>query len=216
MATDFLMLGSGVNNKFYQNVSGVRLYNRADKTYLGRFTNGSGALNNGGTGLRLWGINRDFELYDGMGLAVPYKDWIFQLAYSNTPGDFTDKYLQFGIRYTYDALWARLSVLSNYAGSWPGACQIKSVVPGSNGKSDTWSLCQATGQDASSPYKQFLVGSKMSLGYVDTVFPIERCLSTVTMRPLMVYLAVCMTIMQVWITPLWMLLSLARCLWVWD
>ena len=167
MATDFLMLGSGVNNKFYQNVSGVRLYNRADKTYLGRFTNGSGALNNGGTGLRLWGINRDFELYDGMGLAVPYKDWIFQLAYSNTPGDFTDKYLQFGIRYTYDALWARLSVLSNYAGSWPGACQIKSVVPGSNGKSDTWSLCQATGQDASSPYKQFLVGSKMSLGYVD-------------------------------------------------
>jgi hypothetical protein len=169
MATDFLALGSGVNNKFYQTVSGVRLYNRDTKKYLGRVTNGTGSTDddNNGTGLRLMGINRDLEVSDGFTYTLPYRDWLLQAAYSNTPGHFTDKYMQLGARYTYDVLWARLSVLSQYATSWPAACQIKSTNPEDNDKRPGWTLCQATGTSAKSPYNVFLMGSKMSLGYVD-------------------------------------------------
>ena len=171
MATDFLALGSGVNNKFYQSVSGVSLYNNADKTYMGRMTNGTGAIKSGtnqpnGTGLRLWGINRNQEVFDGITYTMPYRDWLLQAAYSNTPDQFSDQYVQLGARYTYDALWARLSMLSQYASSWPGACQVVSTQPDNNGSS-SWSMCQATGRNASSPYQSFLMGSKMSLGYVD-------------------------------------------------
>ncbi len=172
-ATEFLALGSGVNNKFYQNAAGVRLYNDNSKNFLGRFTNGTGKLknpddddSNGGSGLRLWGINRYDELYDGFAYTVPYKDWLLQFAYSNVPGDFTDKYYQVGMRYTYDALWARLSMLGSFASSWPSACQVSSYLRMSE-KSAGWANCQYTGIDASSPYSQFTLGSKLSLGYVD-------------------------------------------------
>ena len=172
MATGFLSLGSGVNNKFYQTASGIRMYNKEDKTFLGKFTSGNGTLNNngvagnGGTGLRLWGVNRYDELYDGVSYALPYNDWLFQLAYSNVPGDFTDKYYQLGLRYTYDALWARFSLLSSFASSWPSACQVSSFARMSE-SSAGWVNCQYTGVDASSPYNQLTLGSKLSLGYVD-------------------------------------------------
>jgi len=172
-ATDFLALGSGVNNKFYQTASGVRIYNKDNQTFMGRFTNGTGKLQSaagedgyGGSGLRLWGINRYDELYDGVAYTLPYKDWLLQVAYSNVPGDFTDKYYQVGMRYTYDALWARLSLLGSFASSWPSACQVSSYLNMSE-MSAGWANCQYTGIDASSPYSQMTFGSKLSLGYVD-------------------------------------------------
>lgn len=175
--TDFLTLGSGISNKFYQNASGVRMYNRSDKTYLGRLTNGNGKLNassgEGGTGLRLWGINRYDEVYDGVSYALPYKDWLLQVAYSNVPGDYTDKYYQLGLRYTYDALWARLSLLGSFASSWPSACQVDSLSSESLSAMQ-WANCQYTGIDANSPYRQLTVGSKFSLGYVDASMSYRR------------------------------------------
>ena len=175
--TDFLTLGSGISNKFYQNASGVRMYNRSNKTYLGRFANGNGQLyvpsGEGGTGLRLLGINRYDEVYDGISYALPYKDWLLQVAYSNVPGGYTDKYYQLGLRYTYDALWARLSLLGSFASSWPSACQVNSLSAESQSAMQ-WANCQYTGIDANSPYRQLTVGSKFSLGYVDASMSYRR------------------------------------------
>ncbi|MEC8882118.1 MAG: hypothetical protein VX737_02400 [Pseudomonadota bacterium] len=171
MATDFLALDSGVNNKFYQDVSGVRMYNKADDSYMGVVAKGNGSFNWSnpgpeGDGLRLWGVQKALEVFDGVAYALPYNSWLFQLAYANTPGDFTDKYFQMGLRYTYDVLWARWSMLGMYASSWPFGCQTVSTNELSSGSGD-WAVCQATGQDQPSPYKEILLGSKFSLGYVD-------------------------------------------------
>lgn len=172
MATDFLALDSGVNNKFYQDVSGVRMYNKADDTFMGVVAKGNGSFNwtnpggPDGNGVRLWGVQRPLEVFDGVSYALPYNSWLLQLAYANTPGDFTDKYFQMGLRYTYDVLWARWSMLGVYASSWPFACQTVSTEESDSG-SGVWAACQATGQDQPSPYREILLGSKFSLGYVD-------------------------------------------------
>lgn len=176
--TDFLTLGSGISNKFYQDVAGVRLYNRANKSYLGRFASGNGRLyapsgEDGGAGLRLWGVDRYTEVYDGVSYALPYKDWLLQVAYSNVPGGYTDKYYQLGLRYTYDVLWARLSLLGAFASSWPSACQV-ATLSGQSESATAWANCQYTGTDANSPYRQLTLGSKFSLGYVDASMSYRR------------------------------------------
>ena len=171
MATDYLALSSGVNNKFYQNVSGVRVYDKQNQNYMGMVAKGEGIFSStitGATpdGLRLWGVTPPLEVFDGISYTLPLESWLFQFGYANTPGDFSDKYIQLGVRYTYDILWARLSMLGTYASSWPYACQIKSLT---ERKSDSgvWDVCQATGVNQPSPFKAVSLGSKFSLGYVD-------------------------------------------------
>lgn len=168
MATDFLSLSSGVNDKFYQNLSGVRLYNKENGSYMGVVANGNGSFDDApqGTGIRLFGVDESLELFDGISYTLPLNNWLLQIAYADTPGNVSDQYLQLGWRYTYDALWARWSMLGIYASSWPYGCQVVSTDESIDGISQ-WNVCQATGRSEKSPFRELSLGSKFSLGYVD-------------------------------------------------